>query len=91
MRLGKRLPAPGIFAPDPLADLPLPVLAERWGAARQTVRERIARVTPQTENDAVALHPYAGPLSPLQFLTITDAHLIYHQKQLARRAVAKAV
>jgi len=86
MRAGRRLPAPDIVLPDVLAPLPFPVLAERWETARQAVRVRIAAVTPEGENEAVALHPYAGPLSARQFMVISNAHLTYHQKQIARLA-----
>jgi hypothetical protein len=89
LRTGRQIPAPpGMTTPDKVDPLPLAILEAQWEGKRVELRARLAVL----ENEEAAgtpftVHPILGPLDALQILDITDAHLIYHQKQFDRLGI----
>lgn len=84
MRLGLRVPTLPSLEPD--QTFPLSDVERRWQGVRHLLHERLSAHGEKAAHRPFALHPMVGPVSALQYLEITDAHLLYHLKQLHRAA-----
>ena len=68
---------------EPLNDLPLTELKERWAASRETLKATLESAKP---GERVAQHPVFGALDADSYLMMLEAHLTYHLKRWPARA-----
>ncbi len=74
------LPSPAI---EPLGNVPLPELLERWERARTELKGVLETVGTETR----WFHPIVGPLTALQLLTLAEVHTAYHMRQMERASL----
>lgn len=82
LRLGIRFPPPASM--EPRGDVSFEEAAQRWHTAREVVRARLEAVEGQHLRAPVVQHPLAGPLDAREVLSLTEAHLYYHLRQIER-------
>ena len=82
MRKGTRVPT--LPQAVPSGALNYTEIKQRWEDARAFISSKLASVTQETQDEPIALHPVAGPLTAKQILELLDAHLIYHWKHFPR-------
>jgi len=80
MNLSLPMPSPSNMAPR--SNNNLAALRERWTTSRHVLRERMEQVTAKQRKKTIALHAKLGRMNADEVLSLLDAHLNYHLKQL---------
>ncbi len=70
------LPSPDIV---PSGNVPMPILCERWAAARREMRGALEVMNGRENRYS---HPVLGPLTAAQMLELGRAHIGYHTRQM---------
>jgi hypothetical protein len=78
LRKGIRVPSPETMAPNPNPGT-LQELGAKWDAVRARMHEALLSAH---DTRPFAAHEQLGAMTADQVLTVTDAHLQYHQKQI---------
>jgi DinB superfamily len=87
---GGRFMASGLRVPTlsmmhPKADLDFEEIKARWSRSREDLERKLQTVTAQELSRPIALHPVAGPLNPVQVLTLLEVHSDYHWRFMPGR------
>jgi len=67
---------------EPLGQIGLAELLERWNAARQKTRAYIAGIKSENAGDLVYRHPFAGALDMAETLRFIDVHFDNHMRHI---------